>query len=243
MKSVSLIDGRGLKTPRVVEIIGPAGAGKTTLCQALNHYPKQIRLYDFPDVRKIVYAPFFVWYGVSLVPTLMRLYQRKSRQLTRREFAWLTILNGWPSVLLNEVKNCNQVIILDQGPIYLLAEMREFGPGYLKSQEAEKLWQNLYCRWANTLDLIIWLDTTDENLVDRIRGRAQDHVMKDEPPATVSEFLVCYRRMYDLVLSTLMANTFGLRVLRFDTGKQPTDEIVNHLLIEFGHDDKSHDWK
>jgi deoxyadenosine/deoxycytidine kinase len=235
MNGVSMIDRRGLKTPRVVEIIGPAGAGKTTLCQALNNNQERIRLCDFPDVRKIVDIPFYIWYGLSLVPIFLRLYQPGSRQLTRREFAWMTILLGWSSVLQKELKKCNQVIILDQGPIYLLAEMREFGPEYLKSKNSEKLWQKLYFRWATTLDMIVWLDATDANLLDRIRARTQDHVMKNESPLTTFEFLVRYRKMYDHVLSELMANTFDLRVLRFDTDKQQPGEIADRLFVEFGY--------
>jgi hypothetical protein len=66
MISASMADGRGLKTPRVVEIFGPAGAGKTTLCLLLNQYQERIRLSEFPDVRKIVDSPFFIWYGLRL---------------------------------------------------------------------------------------------------------------------------------------------------------------------------------
>jgi adenylate kinase family enzyme len=226
-------EGRALKTPRVVEVIGPAGAGKTTLCQALDQYQERIRLEDFPDVRKISDAPFFIGNGLSLAPTLMRLSQPGSRQLTRREFAWLTILKGWPSLLSKEVSHTSQTIILDQGPVYLLAEMLEFGPDYLKSQAAEKFWLNIFYRWAATLDLVIWLDTADDHLVGRIRNRDQEHIMKDEPTAAVSEFLVHYRKMFDRVLSSLTTNGKSIRVLHFDTGKQTPDEIVNQLLAEF----------
>lgn len=223
-------------SPRVVEIIGPAGAGKTTLCRALNQYPKQIRLCDFPDVRNILDAPFFIGYGLSLFPTLFRLSQRDSRRITRREFAWLTILKGWPSNLAKDVKRGDQVIVLDQGPVYLLAEMREFGPRYLTCQKADFFWQEIFSRWAATVDMIVWLDTTDDHLVNRIRNRTQEHVMKDESPEAVSEFLAQYRKMFEDVLSRLKVTSPGLRVLHYDTGQQQTDEIVKRLWVEFGLD-------
>jgi adenylate kinase family enzyme len=222
--------------PRVVEIIGPAGAGKTTLCQALNQYPKQIRWVDFPDVRNILDAPFFIWYGLSLFLTLLRLSQRDSRRISRREFAWLTILKGWPSNLAKDVKRNDQVIILDQGPVYLLAEMREFGPQYLTSPKADIFWQKIFSRWAATLDMIVWLDTADECLVNRIRNRTQEHMMKDESPEDVSEFLAQYRKMFEDVLSRLKVTSPGLRVLYYDTGQQQSDEIVKRLWVEFGLD-------
>ena len=71
-------------------------------------------------------------------PLLFSVYpEHNSRKLTRREFAWLSILNGWPDVLQKELKN-NKTIILDQGPVYLLTEISEFGPEYLRRQKAEK---------------------------------------------------------------------------------------------------------
>jgi len=233
MNNASDVSERRQKIPRIVEIIGPAGAGKTTLYKALSDYPEQIRLSNFPNVRRVADAPFFIQYGLQLLPDLFRLYRRTSRQLSRREFAWMSILNGWPFVLQRDVNRKPQLIVLDQGPVYLLAEMREFGPEYLKSDAAENLWQEFYCRWAATLDMIVWLDAEDFYLLERIRTRDQDLVVKNESAETIYEFLARYRRAYDYTLSMLETNTSGPRVLRFDTSKQQTEEIVNQLLTEF----------
>jgi hypothetical protein len=224
----------GQETPRVVEVVGAAGVGKTTLCQALNCYNEHIRLNNFPDVRKLADAPFFVRNALQLAPPLLRLYQYNSRQLSRREFAWMLILNGWPMVLHKEVKNNNTVIILDQGPVYLLAEMSEFGPPYLKSQNAQKLWRKYYCRWAAILDMIVWLDAADMDLLERIRTRDQEHIVKDAPAPSVFKFLARYRTAYERVIAILTANAAGPRILRFDTSRERPDEIVSRLLVELG---------
>ena len=55
--------GSRLAGTQVVEIVGPAGAGKTTLCHALDRYTQSLRLENFPDVRKIADAPFFISNG------------------------------------------------------------------------------------------------------------------------------------------------------------------------------------
>jgi deoxyadenosine/deoxycytidine kinase len=130
------------------------------------------------------------------------------------------------------LKKTTKVIVLDQGPVYLLAEMREFGPEYLQREEARKLWQDIYCRWAATLDLIVWLDAADINLMERIRNRDQEHIVKNETAATVFEFLARYRNAYDYVLYMLKAITPGLRVLRFDTSVRNPREIVDSLSAE-----------
>jgi len=220
------------KRPCIVEIIGPAGAGKTTLCNKLSRYGEQIHLSKFPDVRKISAAPFFIWNGFQILPAILNLSQPNSRKLTRREFAWLSILKGWPVVLERQLKN-NQLIILDQGPVYLLTEINEFGPAYLREQKAKKFWQGLYSRWAGILDVIVWLDAEDAYLINRIRGRGKEHIVKNESNETILEFLTCYRHAYERTVSCLMANHPGLKVLRFDTTRQSPKVIINQLLAEF----------
>jgi deoxyadenosine/deoxycytidine kinase len=217
---------------RIVEIVGPAGAGKTTLYQALDRYTESVRLENFPDVRKVADAPFFISNGLQLIPRLLPIYRPNSRQLTRREFAWMIILSGWSALLHRELNDGNKVIILDQGPIYLLAEMRLFGPEYLRQKHAERLWQDLYNSWKDTLHMVICLDAPDDVLLDRIRTRQQDHIVKNQPATVVCDFLNRYRTEYEFILSTLTDKNSRLKVLQFDTGRQQPQDIVNQFLSE-----------
>lgn len=221
--------------PRIVEIIGPAGAGKTTLCNMLSRYGSDIRLGNFPDVRKVTNALFFILYGTRLIPALIDISRHYGGRLSRREFAWLAILNGWSNVLQRELKRNNDIILLDQGPVYLLTETSEFGPEYLRRKTAAKLlWQDLYSRWADVLDVVVWLDAADTDLTERIRRREKGHPVKDRSIETTFEFLVCYRRAYERTISRLLANHPGLKILRFDTSRTSPQEIASQLLLEFG---------
>lgn len=212
--------------------MGPAGAGKTSLCQALDCHAESIRLENFPDVRKVADAPFFVSNGLQMIPSLLRLYRPNSRQITRRELAWMSILNGWPAILRKASNNDNKVIILDQGPVYLLAEMRLFGPEYLRQKSAERLWQYLYDRWKTALDMVVWLDATNNILFDRIRTRQQEHIVKTQPAKVVWEFLDRYRAEYESILSFLTTKNARVKVLQFDTGHQQIQDIANQFLSE-----------
>lgn len=217
---------------KVIEIVGPAGAGKTTLYHALHCYPDWIRPKNFPDVHKWNNAPFYICNGLQLIPCLMRLRHSDSRQLTRREFAWLSILHGWSSLLGKESQHGDKAIILDQGPVYLLAEMLLFGPQYLRQSSADKFWPDLYGRWGATLDIVLLLDAADDILLERIRTRQQDLVVKNQPDTIVYEYLNSYRIKYELLLSVLTANNNSLKVLRFNTGCQSTQNIVDELFSE-----------
>ena len=218
--------------PRVVEIVGPAGAGKTTLCRALNRHSEYFQLGRFPSVRKITDAPFFIWNGLRLIPSLLHLHQPNSWRLSRREFAWMSILHGWPAALQKEKRDGNRTIILDQGPVYLIAEMKGFGSECLRSQKAESMWQEVCGRWAASLDMIVWMDASDEILLERIRTRPKEHIAKHAPRSMAFEFLEQFREVYRQIISVLASNAAGLRVLNFDTGRERPDEIVNRILAE-----------
>ena len=218
--------------PKIVEVVGPAGAGKTTLCKILSRYNDFISLSNFPDVRKISSSPFFIWNGLQISPALLNLSQHNKKKLTRREFAWLSILNGWSGVLQKELQK-NKVILLDQGPVYLLTEAREFGPEFLREKKAEKYWKDLYSRWADSLNMVIWLDAADTELLKRIRSREKEHVVKNEMDGTAFAFFARYRNAYTRTIGNINANQCGLKILRFDTSQKSPQEIANQLLLEF----------
>jgi len=220
------------KRARIVEVVGPAGAGKTTLCTALSRH-SNIQVDNFPDVRKVVNVPFFTLYGLQVLSSMAFTQPASLTELERREFAWLSILRGWPGVLRRELKKHENLIFLDQGPVYLFSEMSLFGPGFLKREKTKGVWRMWYRRWADTLDAIVWLDAPDDNLVQRIRSRQKDHVVKDKSDQTIFNFLTDYRQVYEQTLSTLKTNHAGLRVLRFDTNQQTSEEIAAQLFVAF----------
>jgi hypothetical protein len=224
----------GSKAPRVVEVVGPAGAGKTSLCQAMVQSSQGFHESCFPDVRKLREAPFFVWNGLQLLPKILRLMMRGGRRLSRRGFAWLCILNGWPTVLQKEMRTHGKVIVLDQGPVFLLTEICELGPDSRYAKSARKMWRPFYGKWASVLDAIVWLDTQDGFLLQRIRNRDKAHPVKDESAEKAIGFLDHYRAAYEHSLSLLRACNPDLRVLRFDTNDATAAEIADYLVNEFG---------
>jgi adenylate kinase family enzyme len=223
---------------RVVEIVGPAGAGKSTLCQLLERSSNHVQMQNFPDVRKLEDAPFFVSNGLQLIPGLFRLYRPASRHLSRREFAWLAILKGWSSLFGRNQNNDGKIIILDQGPVYLMAEMRLFGPEYLRQKNAERFWHNIYHRWKAALYMIVSLDAADAILMDRIRNRQQEHVVKAQSADVVCEFLQKYRSEYESLISIFSSYNPGVKVLKFDTGIQQPDVIAEQFLRELSCGEK-----
>jgi deoxyadenosine/deoxycytidine kinase len=121
---------------------------------------------------------------------------------------------------------------LDQGPIYLLAEMWLFGPEYLRRSSTKRLWKDFYRRWATAVDMVILLDAANDVLLERIRHREQDLVVKDQPARVVLDYLDSYRVEYTFLLSSFAAENTDLRILRFDTGLLRPQDILNRFLSE-----------
>ena len=96
------------------------------------------------------------------------------------------------------------------------------------------MWRDLYSRWADRLDMIVWLDAQDIELMKRIRSREKDHAVKNLSVENTFEFLATYRKAYEGIIPHLLAQRPDLKTLRFDTSQQSLEEIANCLLIELG---------
>ncbi len=220
--------------PRIVEVVGPAGAGKTSLCTTLAAASSRVRQAIFPDVRSPKATPFFLWHALRTIPCLLEPPPAGSRRLTGREFAWLSILDGWAGILLDDSKRGHQTSLLDQGPVYLFTELRQIGPEHLGNHLCDRVWQALYDKWASSLDVVVWLDAPDAVLVERIRGREKEHLVKEQPDAMIADFIHRFRIAYKCTLSLLSCRNENLRILSFDTSSSTLLEIAHNLSSELG---------
>lgn len=216
------------KTPLIVELVGLAGAGKTTLSRLMSQQMRRILIGPELELRKINHIPIFAAQAPSLLPVLLQSCPT-SRRFTWDEIKAMAYLNGWPRVLDLQVTNQNVIIILDHGPIFKLATLNAFGPERLKKQGAEKWWNKMFEQWAHTLDMIVWLDAPDSVLRDRINNRNQKHIVKGKSGQETERFLDIYRKSYEQILATL--NSYGGPTFyQFDTSCNPIEIVVDEIL-------------
>ena len=217
------------KSPLIAEVIGPAGSGKTTLARVLTERDETMVLGPEIELRRVGQIPVFA----GTVPYLLPVLLRRGRE--GGGFAWdevkaMVYLRAWPQVLRQQAAQDGATILLDHGPVFKLAKLHAFGPERLGSRDFAKWWNQMFERWALTLDMVIWLDAPDATLRERIRGRDQGHVVKEKGGAEVSQFLARYRASYAWIVGELEAKG-GLALLKFDTAQTSMEQIGEQVLV------------
>ena len=212
----------------IMELVGPAGAGKTTLSRTLSRRNPSIQIGSEIELQKLKYAPVFLSNFVSLLPIFLR-QLRYGQLFTWDEIKYLVYLKGWSRVLRREAGTGDAAVLLDHGPVFKLATLYEFGPEKLKVDGFEKWWDKIFSQWASTLDIVVWLDAPDSVLEKRINSRDQRHLVKGKTQSEVVHFLARYRASYEQTLAKLKTNE-GPLLLQFDTSQTSIDQVADEIL-------------
>lgn len=213
---------------RIVELVGPAGAGKTTVTRTLLQYSTKVKV--APDIS--LRRPKHLAISALSVPLSLPVLwpgTHNGRWFTRDEFKSLIYLKTWPRVLTQQAANNRGAILLDQGPVFRLATLHAFGPEDIRKPAAVTWWNKMFKLWAPVLDIVIWLDAPNTVLEQRINTRTRWHLVKGKSKQDTSQFLDWYRISYHEVLTRLSANG-GPRLIKFDTSQTSTPEVVNAVL-------------
>ena len=219
------------KLPLIVEIIGLAGTGKSTLSNALYGQSEKILASERLGVKKAKHRFFFIKQGFLLLPTFFR-HPRNGRWFTSEEIKKMVYLKGWHSVLKRQGSNNNAIIVVDQGPIFKLATLYGFGPEKLKDQSLNNWWDQLFKQWASTIDMVVWLDGPDDILIERIISRDSSHLVKELSTQEARKFFSDYRSAYNYIIAKL-TSIEDISVLRFDTSYQSPEDIMAQVLRSF----------
>lgn len=212
------------RRPFLVEIIGVAGAGKSTLSSVLLMGSDGYRLAEFIHTRRPTHFVYLARSFPRLLPVVVPGFLRRPR-MGWADFKLMAYVTGWSHYLDRQPGYSDGVVLLDQGPIYALVRLKAKGLGAASSSHFQRWWSDMLVRWSSTLSVIIWLDAADSVLQERINERAQSHTIKGEPGETGQQFIVRYRALFERVFSDVKRRG-GVELLRFDTSDTSTDEIA-----------------
>lgn len=214
------------RLPYIVEIIGPAGSGKSTLAHALIEQSLGARLGERPQWGNVANLGFYLGNSLRLMPVFMRRPWR-GRWYTRDEAQRLFYLAGM-SRRLQHISPQPDVLILDQGPVFDMTQLSEFGPERLQHANFTRWWRAILGRWAEALNMVVWLDAADDVLIPRVLARDKWHVIKGYADDEAYEFLHRYRSAFDITMFRLTTSS-PICVLEFRTDRIALPDMVQQI--------------
>jgi len=214
--------------PLIIEMVGVAGAGKSTLREILRQRDGTIQFRVPPQ--KIGYLPFLIK-QLFTRPPIYFFKNRTHRCFTWEEIKIMAYLETWIPHLQKQAAEKDIVCVLDPGSVYWLTTIREFGPESARRPKMVRWWNEKLRQWGQALGLIIWLDAPDELLLHRVLTRDEWHPVKTQSPEETLEQFSRLRKGYEEIID-LMTSQGGPPVLKFRTDQMAPKEIADRVFAE-----------
>ena len=181
----------------LIEIVGPAGAGKSALARALTE-----RLGTGGSVSVWGQRRRDLAQGALVVLPAALIAALTARPLALKEMTQMARVGALRRTLDRERGTERRMVVLDEGPVFALAWFDAF---YGRNGDAGwSAWRRrAVTDWAKRLDVIIRLDADAGLLAHRIRRRDKDHRVKEWEDAAIHGFQARYRAAFDKVIADL----------------------------------------
>jgi hypothetical protein len=206
----------------LVELIGPAGAGKSSLLRALRQ--RDARICGNVEISCLTY--------LRDIPPLLATFakfHRPFRGLRQKEMKRVLHLTTLGRVLRAPEAEGPHIQVLDEGPVYMLTRMLCLGEPRFDNEAFHLWWDVAVSQWARRLRLVVCLDAAPYVLARRIRRRPGPPPISDTTDGSLLPFLEKYRRCYDRVVHQL-TEAGGPAPVTFDTSCLTIDSLANHVL-------------
>lgn len=180
---------------KVVEIVGPAGSGKSTVIKELMQKASNIQFHLSMREHKIKYFKN----ALKMLPMLFCLMCRRVPVLYLR-----SMINVQTTLdLLRRDKNkhhfTGRALVFEQGPLFQLVSF-QVAWGSRKKNKGRMTWiRNMAEKASDVFDMVIWLDAANKTLQSRINEREYEHRIKNVSEELADKFLNNYRTYFKMI--------------------------------------------
>ncbi len=211
--------------PFHVELVGPAGAGKSTLCSTLTERLPAATgaIWGLPVVP-------LLGNGIRLIPSFGPLWLR-SRSLLWDETRHMVRLRTLKHRLQNARATAPPTLVFDEGPVFSMAWLRGFGHETMRTEPTVDWWRGTIRDWASLIDVVVVLDAPDLLLARRIRERAHDHEVKEFPDHEIIRWMARFRLALEWVLAEMSLHG-GPLVVRLSSEDEAAERIADRISEE-----------
>ncbi len=215
-----------------IELVGLPGSGKTTIAEAL-----QSRA-DLPFSRvsageaNAIALARSAW--AVAIPFLHQ-WPRLEKGRRRRRFRAMLSLEALGELVDRSRERSRALVLLDQGPVYLLSILQrtlEAGRKSGNSAALEAYWEAKLCRWAARLDHIFKLEASHDVLYRRILERDKRHLVGRMSRADAALWFERFRISQERIISSLQARHEALRVVCVPADQLGVEDTVERVLAQ-----------
>jgi O-antigen/teichoic acid export membrane protein len=211
----------------LMELVGPAGAGKSLLADRLRARGDVVRASVWNLPRILIFES-----ALRSLPVLVRMCVA-TRAFPRAELEQIVRLNALRLFVRRRVRGAS-VVVLDEGPVFALSWLRVFGHPRIQNGRLEPWWRRTLADWAGVLDRVVMLDAPEPVLVSRIRGRQKPHdIFRQMTDAQILDLIARYRTAFDGVLAGLTAGGRP-ELLTLAAADGSTEQLGDAVLAPLG---------
>jgi shikimate kinase len=216
------------KRPYIIEMVGVAGTGKSTLRKAIMQRNKRFKYFDLRG--SISYIPFLFKLTLIWLPLYLIKY-RHTRWFTMQEIRNIGYLDTWISRIRYKSQLNNDIYIIEPGSVYWLSCLRGNGPEITKHPRFQNWLKYEFQHWASALDAIIWLDAPEAVCLQRVHIRDQWHQFLEYSDESALEELCYFQKKYAELVPE-MASQYPIRVFKFRSDQISTQEMVEIIFSD-----------
>lgn len=215
--------------PLIVELVGPAGAGKSAVADRLVAAGRVVRASVWNLPRALILESL-----VRSLPLFVRLCVA-TRTLPAAEMKQITRLAALGLLVRRRARRA-RLVVLDEGPVFALSWLRVFGHARLQNGPLEAWWERTLAVWASALDCLVLLEAPEAVLLSRLRAREKPNdVFRDMDDAEVLGLVARYRAAFDLVIGAL-TDRGGPRLLELGTAEASLYRLGEAVLALIGEE-------